>query len=46
MNCLLNFLNRFFAFAQKKACPPIEKGGGNFDTFPTTHESSSSDLLQ
>jgi hypothetical protein len=41
MNFLLNSLNKFFVFGQKTACPPIEKGGGIFDTYPTTRENSS-----
>ena len=32
------FLKIFFVFGKKRACPPIEKGGGRFDTATTNPE--------
>src|SRR5688572_6657229 len=33
-------LDIFFVFGQKKACPPIERDGGNFCTCPVIHQNS------
>ena len=35
MNCLEGFLNKFFVVGKKRACPPIEKGGGYPGTVAT-----------